>query len=354
MYRILAVNPGATSTKIGLFDDNVSILKKTIEHQGPALKEFSRIIDQFQFRINLITEELENSGIELQTIKAIVGRGGLLKPVASGTYLVNEQMIEDLEKAERGEHASNLGAIIAFTLAKRLNIQAYIVDPVAVDELEPVARISGMPELPRISLSHALNSKAVAKRMAKELNQQYNNLNLIVAHLGTGVTVSCHSKGRMIDVNTAQDEGPFSPDRCGGLPAWSLVKLCYSGKYSEQEMHKKLMGSGGIYAYLGTKDIREVVERASNNDEKAELILNAMIYQVAKEIGALSTIVSGKVDQIILTGGIAYNERITNAITEKVKFIAPVAIMPGEEELESLAQGVLRVINKEEKHCIYQ
>lgn len=353
MNRILAINPGATSTKIGVFDDDAVVLKRTIEHQGTELKEFAHVYDQFQYRLNLITDLLAEQNISLDSLNAVVGRGGLLKPIPSGTYSVGEAMLDDLRKAERGEHASNLGGVIANALAKQLNIPAFIIDPVSVDELEPVARISGLPELPRISLSHALNSKAVARRVAKNLGKKYNELNLIVAHMGSGITVHAMKNGRTIDVTTNQDEGAFAPDRCGSLPAWSLVKLCYSGKYNEAELIKKTLGSGGMYAYLGTKDIREAAERGKNGDELASLVLDAMLYQVAKEIGSMSTVLYGKVDWIILTGGIAYSERITNELIERVKFIAPVVLMPGEEELEALAEGVLRVLNGEEQPQIY-
>ena len=353
MNRILVINPGATSTKIGVFDNTDVIFTKTIEHQGSDLKKFTHVFDQFQYRLNLITDLLVEQNISLDTLNAIVGRGGLLKPISSGTYSVNEAMLDDLRKAERGEHASNLGGVISHALAKQLDIPAFIVDPVSVDELEPVARISGLPELPRISLSHALNSKAVARKVAKELGKIYNEINLIVAHMGSGITVHAIKNGRTIDVTTNQDEGAFAPDRCGSLPAWSLIKLCYSGKYSEDELIKKTLGSGGMYAYLGTKDIREAAERGENGDELASLVLDAMIYQIAKEIGSMSTVFYGNVDRIILTGGIAYSERITKDLTERLKFIAPVILMPGEEELEALAEGVMRVLDGEEEPKVY-
>ena len=354
MRRILAINPGATSTKYAVFESEKVILKKTIEHQGSELHKFERVFDQYHYRLNLITEGLAKADILLNSLGAVVGRGGLLKPLMGGTYVVDEAMVEDLKKAEQGEHASNLGAVMAYDLAQQLGIPAFIVDPVSVDEIEPEARLSGLPELPRVSMSHALNSKAVARKVAREMGKSYDELNFVVAHLGSGISISAHKKGRMIDVNNAKEEGPFSPDRCGGLPSTTLTKLCFSGKYTYNELRNKVMGSGGMYAYLGTKDIREVEQRVLNGDQEADLVLEAMAYQVAKEIGAMSVVLSGDVDKIILTGGIAYSQRIVEGISRRVKFIAPIVVTPGEEELESLVQGAIRVLQGEEQAHIYQ
>ncbi|MEG6584124.1 butyrate kinase [Dendrosporobacter sp. 1207_IL3150] len=349
---ILVINPGATSTKIALFD-GAQLFKETIEHSVSDLQEFNQIFDQYQYRLQLILAILNEKKIQLNCLKAVVGRGGLLKPLSGGTYIVNQLMVDDLEAAERGEHASNLGAVMAFNIAERLSIPSYIVDPVSVDEMDAVARISGLPDLPRISLSHALNMKAVARKAASELNKKYEDANFIVAHLGTGVSVTPHKQGKMIDVNNAMEEGPFSPDRCGGLPASQLAKLCYSGKYTYQELKKKLNGSGGIFAYLGTKDIREVEAMAQQGNDQAELILQALSYQVAKEIGAMAAVLAGQVDRIIITGGIAYSARIVADIRRRVEFIAPVVVIPGEEELEALALGAVRVIRGEEVPRLY-
>lgn len=354
MERILAINPGATSTKIAIFDGTKPVFKQTVEHHGDELKGFARVLDQYQYRRDLILDVLTKGGISMDSINAIVGRGGLLKPVAGGTYAVTEQMIADLQQAERGEHASNLGAVLAYGLAKKRGIPAFIVDPVAVDEMEPVARISGSPDLDRVSMSHALNMKAVARKVAKDMGKKYEDVNVVVAHLGTGVSLSAQRKGKMVDVIDGKEEGPFAPDRCGGLPASQLVKLCYSGKYTYDELKKRLFGSGGLYAYLGTKDTREVEKMATAGDAKAELLMQALVYQVAKEIGALSTVLEGAVDRIVLTGGIAYSKRVVDEITKRVKFIAPVTVIPGEEELESLAAGALRVLQGEEKAQFYQ
>lgn len=353
MSRILVINPGATSTKFGVFEEDQLVFEGKLQHLTQDLKSFEKVIDQFQYRLDLISEALAKAKIVLTELDCVVARGGLLKPLTGGTYHVSESMLVDLREAARGEHASNLGALLADFLANQLHIPAYIVDPVSVDELEPEARISGLPDLTRNSMVHALNSKAVARKVAAKIGKPYKEVRLVVAHLGTGISVTPHNHGRMIDVNNALEEGPFSPDRTGGLPARSLVKLCYSGKYNEQEMLKKLSGSGGIFAYLGTSDLREVEKMAAEGETKAELILKAMSYQIAKEIGAMATVLSGKVDAIVLTGGIAYSQKIVEDISRRVQFIAPVEVMPGEEELEALAAGALRVLKGEEQAKIY-
>jgi butyrate kinase len=351
MKRILALNPGATSTKIAVFDGTEVFLKASVEHQGASLDAFKRVVDQFQYRLDLILAALAEAGVALDTLAAVVGRGGLLKPLEGGTYAVNARMLTDLETAR--EHASNLGAILADRLAGSLGIPAFIVDPVSVDELEPEARISGLPELPRLSYSHALNSKAVARRTAAALGRSYFDCNFVVAHLGTGVSVTAHRKGRMVDVNGAEEEGPFSPARSAGLPSLSLTKLCYSGRYTEKEMLGRIVGNGGLYAHLGTRDVREAEARAAEGDVQAALVLKAMAYKIAKEIGAMAAVLAGQVDRVIITGGIAYSRQMVAAVSERVGFIAPVVVLPGEEELEALAEGALRVLNGEESAKIY-
>ncbi|WP_432202822.1 butyrate kinase [Thermoanaerobacter uzonensis] len=354
MFLILVINPGSTSTKVAVFRDKEPVFTETLRHNTEELSKYKSIIDQFEFRTQAILNMLKEKGISLSEIDAIVGRGGLLKPIESGTYIVNEKMIEDLKKAERGEHASNLGGIIAYTLAKEHNIEAYIVDPVVVDELENIARITGMPEIEKSSIFHALNQKAIARRLAADLNKKYEEANLIIAHLGGGISIGAHKHGRVVDVNDALNgEGPFSPERAGGLPVLDLVKLCYSGKYTYQEMKKKLIGQGGIVAHLGTNDVREVYKKIEEGDKKAELILDAMAYQTAKEIGAMAVVLKGHVDAIGITGGIAYNEDFVKRISERVKFIAPVYVYAGEDEMLALAQGAYRVLSGEEKAKMY-
>ncbi|WP_352419306.1 butyrate kinase [Proteiniborus sp.] len=350
VYRLLVINPGSTSTKIAIFDNENLVLEETLRHSNEELAEYSTIFDQYQFRKNIILEILEKKGIDISKLSAVVGRGGLLKPIPGGTYNVNDSMLEDLRKGVLGEHASNLGGVIAHEIASQLNIPSYIVDPVVVDEMEEIARVSGMIDIQRVSIFHALNQKAVARRFASENKKNYEELNLIVAHLGGGISIGAHKKGKVIDVNNALDgEGPFSPERSGGLPVGDLVKLCYSGKYSLDEMKKKIKGKGGLVAYLGTNDAKKVSEMVEAGDEKAKLVFEAMAYQIAKEIGSMSTVLEGQVDGIILTGGIAYNNMFTSWIKERVGFIAEVVVYPGEDELIALAEGGLRVLRGEEQ-----
>jgi len=346
--KILALNPGSTSTKISAFDNLYEFFTKTIRHSADELAQFSKIIDQYEFRKKVIIEELNNANIALKSFDAVVGRGGLLKPIPGGVYKVNDLMIQDIRKEILGEHASNLGGILAKEIANEINVNAFIVDPVVVDELDDIARISGHPELPRISIFHALNQKAVARRFAREQNKDYHNLNLIVAHLGGGITVGAHHNGKVIDVNNGLDgEGPFSPERSGTLPVGALVKLCFSRKYELHEVRKMITGKGGLVAYLGTNDTALVERKILEGDEKAKLIFDAMLYQIAKEIGASATVLKGKVDAILITGGIAHSTLVTNKITERVGFIAPVYVYPGEDEMKALAEGVYYALNNE-------
>ena len=351
--RILVINPGATSTKIAVFDGDKAILNSSIDHPAVELAHFEHILDQYGFRLDLVLSALDAASLPLSSLSAVVGRGGLLRPMAGGTYCVNEVMLEDMRVAARGEHASNLGPVMAHEMARRLGIPAYPVDPVAVDELEDIARVSGLPELPRECLSHALNSKAVARKAAGLMNKRYDEARLIVAHLGTGISVSAHRGGRMVDVNNSKEEGPFSPDRCGTLPSYRLVELCFSGRYTKKEILCKVMGFGGLFALIGTKDIREAEGRAASGDEKAELALAAIAYQTAKEIGAMATVLGGDVDCIALTGGMAHSSPIVEDISARVRFIAPVLLFPGEEEMTSLALGALRALRGEEEVKIY-
>lgn len=355
MIRLLVINPGSTSTKIAVFDDENIIFEETIRHSTEEICSFNRIYDQLEFRKGIILNALEKNNISLESLDAIIGRGGLLKPIEGGTYEINEAMLEDLKSGFRGEHASNLGGILAYDIAKDLNIRSFIVDPVVVDELQDVARISGLKGIERVSIFHALNQKAVARKHAKSLGKKYEELNLIVAHLGGGVSVGAHEKGKVIDVpNALNGEGPFSPERAGGLPVGQLIELCFSGKYTKEEIKKMIVGNGGIVSYLGTNDAREVSKRIKEGDKEAELIYYAMAYQVSKEIGACAAVLKGNVDGILITGGIAYDEEFTSWIEERVKFIAPVTIYPGEDELAALAQGGLRVLKGEEEAKIYK
>lgn len=353
-YRILIINPGSTSTKIGIFDNDISIFEKTIRHEAEIINSFANIIDQYEFRKNTILETLDYEGINISKLDAVCGRGGLLRPIEGGTYAVNELMLQDLRNGFSGQHASNLGGIIAYEIASGLNIPSFIVDPVVVDELDPIARISGFPLIERKSIFHALNQKAVARRAAKEMGKNYNNLNLIVVHMGGGITVGVHKQGRVVEVNNGlHGEGPFSPERAGTVPAGDLVALCFSGEYYREEIMKMLVGKGGLFGYLGTNDAVKVEERIAAGDSGAKLIYDAMAYQVAKEIGSASAVLSGKIDAIILTGGLAYGKNFVSAIQERINWIADVIVHPGENELQALAEGALRVLRGEEAVKVY-
>jgi butyrate kinase len=353
-HRILVINPGSTSTKIGVFDNEMAILEKTIRHDTDKINEFPNIIDQYEFRKDMILQTLDEEGINISKLSAVCGRGGLLKPIEGGTYNVNEEMLKDLREGYSGQHASNLGGIIAYEIATGLNIPSFIVDPVVVDELAPIARISGLSQIERKSIFHALNQKAVARRVAKELNKKYEDLNLIITHMGGGITVGVHQNGKVIDVNNGlHGDGPFSPERAGTVPAGDLVELCFSGDYYRDEIMKKLVGQGGLVGYLGTNDAIKVEEMIENGDETATLVYDAMAYQIAKEIGGASAVLHGKVDAIILTGGLAYGKGFVKAISERINWIADVVVQPGENELQALAEGALRVLKGEEKEKTY-
>jgi len=346
---IIAINPGSTSTKVAVFNGLSPVFVKTLRHSSEELSGFDNITDQFAFRKEVIVNYLENIDFRPEDVKAIVGRGGLLKPIKSGVYEVSQNMKEDLLAAKFGEHASNLGALIAHALLPDYpNAKAYIADPVVVDELDDIARFSGHPEIPRKSIFHALNQKAIARTHAKSIMRNYEDLNLIVVHLGGGISVGAHKKGKVVDVNQALDgDGAFSPERSGTLPMGDFAKLCFSGKYSLKEVIKMIKGEGGMVAYLGTNDAYEVEQKAAAGDLKAREVFEAMAYQVAKEIGAMSTVLKCNVDGILITGGIAHSKWFVNMIVERVHRIAPAHVYPGEDEMKALAMNGLSVINKE-------
>lgn len=347
MKRILVINPGSTSTKIAVYNDEKEILVNTIRHSMEELAKYPRIIDQFEFRKELVLKTLEENNIPFQ-FDAIVGRGGLLKPIPGGVYEVNDAMLNDIMHAMR-THACNLGCLLASELAVMLpGCRAFIADPGVVDELDEVARINGSPLMPRITIWHALNQRAIARRYAKEQGKRYEDLNLIVCHLGGGISVGAHQKGRAIDVPNALDgEGPFSPERAGTLPAGNLIDLCFSGKYTQAQLKKMVCGQGGLAAHLGTTDVQAIQKRIDEGDEHARLILEAMIYHIAKAVGGAAVALWGEVDAILLTGGIAYSEYITSRLKERVSFLAPVFIYPGEDELEALALNGLGALRGE-------
>lgn len=353
--RILAINPGSTSTKIGVFEGNNPLFLKSLSHTPEELAPYENISEQFDFRKNIILDQLRIAEIQLELVKAIVGRGGMLKPIESGVYEVNALMIDDLRSRRYGEHASNLGGLIADALARSLpDARAFIANPICVDELCELARLSGHPLLPRKSVFHALNQKAVARSHAKSIMRKYEDLNLIVIHLGGGITIGAHKKGRVVDVNQGLDgDGPFSPERSGTLPVGDLVRLCFSGKYNEKEVLKMVKGEGGMVAYLGTNSAYDVEMRAIDGDEKAKFIFEGMAYQVAKEVGAMSTVLHGDVDGILITGGVANSKWFVNQIIERVYKIGPVHVYPGEDEMRALAMNGLRVLSGETEPRIY-
>jgi butyrate kinase len=349
MNRILAINPGSTSTKIAVFDGKEHFFVKNIKHSTEELSEFNKITEQIDFRRNVILKELEENNIPLNSIEIVIGRGGLVKPIPSGIYKVNNLMKEHLRMGYSGEHASNVGGLIADNIAQTIGLSAsYIADPVVVDELQPLARISGHPLFERVSIFHALNQKAVARGYAQEIRKEYEALNLIVAHMGGGISVGAHEKGRVIDVNQALDgEGPFSPERSGTLPTGQLVNLCFSGKYSKDDVKKMLVGKGGYVGYFGVNDAYQIEKDAQAGDEKAKLIENAMAYQVAKAIGEAAVVLKGKIDAILLTGGIAYGKPVVAEITRYIDWIAPVKVYPGEDEMRALAFNAYLILTGE-------
>lgn len=351
--KILIINPGSTSTKIGVYEDETEVMEETLRHTTEEIAQYDTIYSQKDFRREVILDVLKEKGIDLADIDVVVGRGGMLKPIPGGTYATTPELLEDLKIGFSGQHASNLGGILAHEIASEIDVPSYIVDPVVVDELQDVARLSGHPLIERVSIFHALNQKAVAKKYAKEVGKAYEDLNLIVVHMGGGVSVGAHKNGRIIDVANALDgDGPFSPERSGGLPSGALMRLCFSGDYTQEEVTKMISGNGGFNAYVGTNDMRELVEM-SKDDPKAAMVKDAFHYQLGKEIGSAAVVLDGKVDQIILTGGIAYNQVTQDYFKEHCSFIAPITVYPGEDELLALAQGALRVINGEEEAKIY-
>lgn len=351
--RILAINPGATSTKVAVYDDEEPVFVESVRHEPEELAEFEHTYDQYEFRAKTIRGAIEKHDIKLDTLDAVVGRGGPFKPLVSGTYRVNFAMKADVKQGNvQADHISNIGCLLADEIAAPLGIPAYIVDPVSVDEFDDVSYVSGLREIPRVSLAHALNIKMVAKKHAHNVGAKYDDLNLVVVHLGGGISVTAHRKGRQIDVNNANDGGPFSPQRAGTLPITGLVKLCYSGEYTEREMLKKLIKTGGMLNLIGMDNVAEMVEKAKT-DADVDLVLRAFVYQLAKEIGAYSAALKGEVDAILITGGIANNESMMDSIRDYVDWIAPVYIYPGEDEMEGLIMGVLRVVNGEEEEKEY-
>ena len=352
--KSLIINPGSTSTKIGVFEDETLLFEETLRHSTEEISQYASIVDQKDFRKEIIVNLLNEKNFDINSLNMVVGRGGMLKPIPGGTYAVTDDLLEDLKIGKQGQHASNLGGILAREIGDSIGVPSFIVDPVVVDEMMPIARYSGVPELPRTSVFHALNQKAVAKRYANETGKAYTDLNLIVVHMGGGVSVGAHKNGRVIDIFNALDgDGAFSPERAGSVPSGALVKMCFSGKYTEKEVYKKLVGNGGFNAYMGTNDMRDVEKAVLAGDKNAEEIRDAFILQVAKDMGSMACVLEGKVDQIIVTGGIAYDKGVVAGLKERAEWIAPFTVYPGEDELLALVQGGLRVINGVEEAMKY-
>lgn len=349
-HRLLVINPGSTSTKLAVFEGPTAAAEQTVRHDVRELADYPRIADQYPFRLKVIQGWLDSIGEDPARFTATVGRGGILKPITGGTYRVNHRMLADLSAAPYGEHASNLGARLAWEIAAPQGLPSFIVDPVVVDELGPLARLSGLPEIPRRSLFHALNQKAVARRAARDLGKRYDQVNLVVVHLGGGITVGAHHLGHVVDVNNGLDgEGPMSPERAGTVPSVGLVHLCYSWRYSLKEITARLVGKGGLVAHLGTNSALEAEQRVESGDELARLVFETMAYQIVKEIGRAAAVLRGRIDAMVITGGLARSDRLVDDVRRRVSFLAPVLVYPGEDEMSALAEGVLRVLNGEEE-----
>ena len=359
--KILVVNPGSTSTKMAVFEDEKPILVRNIAHSAEQLAPFGNIIEQQDFRRQLVLDELKAAGIPLE-FDAVIGRGGLVKPISGGVYEINQRMLDDtLHGCVMHSHACNLGCLIAHEIAELINSQrptsshhpkcrSFIADPGVVDELSPLARISGSPLMPRIAIWHALNQRAIARRYASGIGKEYEDLNLIICHLGGGISVAAHEKGKAIDTNNALDgEGPFSPERAGSLPSVDLIRLCFSGKYNEQQLLKRIAGKAGLNAHLGTNDMREILQRINNGDKHAKLIVDAMIYHIAKFIAAEGAVLCGDVDAILITGGMAHSEYIISELRRRISYLAPVFTFPGEDEMKALALNALAVLQGKRK-----
>lgn len=354
--NILVINPGSTSTKIAVYEDEKPTLLRNITHTAEELAPFGNITEQQEFRRHLVIDELQQANIPLD-FDAVIGRGGLVKPIAGGVYEINEKMLDDtLHGCVMHNHACNLGCLIAYEISATIEgCRAFIADPGVVDELSPLARISGSPLMNRICIWHALNQRAIARRYAQGIGKTYEDLNLIICHLGGGISVAAHEHGRAIDANNALDgEGPFSPERAGSLPAADLIRLCFSGKFTEQQLLKKIAGHAGLTAHLGTNNMREILERIRQGDEHAQLLVDAMLYHTAKQIAAETAVLCGDVDAILLTGGMAHSDYIVSELRRRIGFLAPVYVFPGENEMEALALNALAVLQGKREAQIYQ
>lgn len=352
MYRILTINPGSTSTKVGIFEDEKLVNELTLRHSQDELAKYKSLMEQYEFRKELVEKAINDNGYDLSTFSAISCRGGIIKSIPSGTYLVNEEVLSDCKNSPIN-HPSNLAALIGNELAKKYNLKAYITDPPTTFEGTNISQVTGNPNFKRLQRFHALNHKAIAKKHCQITGIDYGSVNLIVVHVGGGISVGIHSNGRVIDVNDAMDEGPFSPERSGSLPVFQLVEACFSGKYTKDEVRKMLRGKAGFLAYAGTNDVRDVLKRIKEGDKEMKLYFDAFVYQIAKEVGAMSTVVAGKIDGILLTGGVSYNELFVSELKERISWIGDIFVYPGEEELEALNYAVLNILKGNEEVKTY-
>jgi len=355
-FHILAINPGSTSTKIAIFENGSVLLEKEIMHDPNIVMSFKTREEDYQFRKETILSVLSEEGIDIKSLSAIVGRGGFMQPIEGGVYEVNDKMLDDLKYRAEYEHPSNIGAPLAYEIASGIGVRAYTVDPVVVDEMSDLARISGYPAIIRKSVLHALNIRAVARIAAEEhLKKRYEDVNMIVSHLGGGISVSAHQMGKMVDVNNAfLGMGPFTPQRVGSLPTGALISICYSGRFKQKELNAELVKNGGLRGYLGTNDAIEIEKMIEAGDEFARLIYEALAYQLSKEIGAMATVLSGKVDAIVFTGGLSRSEMLMKWVRERTSFIAPIILIPGQKEMDTMAKSVLRILRGEEKAKEYK
>jgi len=353
---ILALNPGGSSTKLGVYRETSKVFEENIRHAPEELARFETTISQLDFRKNLILDTLREKGQKAEDLTAVVGRGGTFKPLESGTYRVNRKLVDDIIDGStlQADHPSNLGALLAYSIAETTDLPGFFVDPVCVDEMIPEARLSGHPLLPRVSLSHALNIRMVAYKAAEKADRNFEDMNMVVLHLGSGISVNALRKGQMIDTSNANDGGPFSSQRVGSLPTTGLMKLCYSGEFDAKEMKKMLLKQGGLFSYTGTDDVEDAIRRVENGNEETELVLRAMAYQISKEAGAMATTLRGEVDAVVITGGMSYNQWLIDLLTESLEFLGEIMVFPGERELEALVRGVLRVLDSVECEKVYR
>ncbi|MBQ3964799.1 MAG: butyrate kinase [Firmicutes bacterium] len=348
MFKIFVINPGSTSTKVALYEDNEQVWVRTIRHKMEELAPFARVVDQLEYRLDLIRKVMEEEGLDAHNLDAVMGRGGMIPNMQMGGYLVDESLIKALSSDEIRAHAANLGGLLAYRIASLAAIPAYTYDAVTANDFPPVAKITGIPDVVRAGYCHVLNTHAMGIKYAERLGRPYEELNLCIAHLGGGVSVSAHVQGKIVD-SSSEDDGAFAPERSGSVPLMQVIDLCYSGKYTKDEMKDKVRGKGGLYALLGTKDIQEIEHRIEQGDEWADLVFHAQALQIAKGIGVITAAMKGNIDAIILTGGMAYSKMLTDMIIEHVRFMAPVVLMPGENEMEALAEGGVRILNGTEK-----